>query len=143
MSDRSSEKHRAAAPLCNLYYYYTPSPAGSSDLEEDSVAAIVITSYNSTYDLDGALPNAFINMTCVAASGSYDRVAPFMDAFLEGLRIDSVLLAMWALLALVRALRARSTRSRASATLPSEFCLGQFHIRMNWSNHDAITPPNG
>ena len=128
--------------LVLLKFYYTPSPAGSSD-EEDSVTAIVIASYNSTYDLDGALPNAFINMTCVATSGPYYRVAPFMDAFLEGLRIDSVLLAMWALLALVSALRAHSTRSRASATLPSQFCLGQFHIRMNWSNHDAITPPTG
>ena len=52
-------------------------------------------------------------MTCVDASGSYDKVAPFMDAFLDGLRIDSVILAAWALLFLVER-AARSAVARRS-----------------------------
>ena len=89
-----------------------------------------IPSYNGTYDLDGALPNAFVNMTCVDASGSYDKVAPFMDAFLDGLRIDSVILAAWALLFHVeRAARARvaapSVRARQLTT-----CLQRLFTRM-------------
>ena len=84
--------------------------AGSS--EAAVLANTTIPSYNGTYDLDGALPNAFVNMTCVDASGSYDKVAPFMDAFLDGLRIDSVILAAWALLFLVHALHARAPQHR-------------------------------
>ena len=90
-----------------------PCRAGSS--EAAVLANAIIPSYIGTYDLDGALPNAFVNMTCVDASGSYDKVAPFMDAFLDGLRIDSVILAAWALLFLVRALHAAAPQSRVAA----------------------------
>ena len=89
-----------------------PCRAGSSEAAVH-LANTTIPSYNATYDLDGALPNAFVNMTCVDASGSYDKVAPFMDAFLDGLRIDSVILAAWALLFLVHR---RPARSRAAAS---------------------------
>ena len=89
---------------------FAPCHAGSS--EAAVLANTTIPSYNGTYDLDGALPNAFVNMTCVDASGSYDKVAPFMDAFLDGLRIDSVILAAWALLFLVHALHARAPQHR-------------------------------
>ena len=93
---------------------FAPCHAGSS--EAAVLANTTVPSYNGTYDLDGALPNAFVNMTCVDASGSYDKVAPFMDAFLDGLRIDSVILAAWALLFLVRALHAPQSRAAAPST---------------------------
>ena len=95
---------------------FAPCHAGSS--EAAVLANTTIPSYNGTYDLDGALPNAFVNMTCVDASGSYDKVAPFMDAFLDGLRIDSVILAAWALLFLVHRRPARSRPAASSTDYP-------------------------
>ena len=96
---------------------FAPCHAGSSEAAVH-LANTTIPSYIGTYDLDGALPNAFVNMTCVDASGSYDKVAPFMDAFLDGLRIDSVILAAWALLFLVRPRAAGSTDHCTSIDYP-------------------------
>ena len=101
----------SAAPATEDDHILCLCRAGSSEAAVH-LANTTIPSYNGTYDLDGALPNAFVNMTCVGASGSYDKVAPFMDAFLDGLRIDSVILAAWALLFLVHALHARAPQHR-------------------------------